>query len=431
MFIHTRSLLYRLTSAACATLLLSSDGLPLFQTPQGSAPTAGGTQATAATAAPDAAAAPKTPDELDSLVAPIALYPDSLLAQCLVASTYPLNIVEANRWLKANSQLKGEELTKAAAKQPWDASVQALVAFPDALARLDENLKWTTELGNSFLDQQTDVMDAVQRMRAKAKSSGHLESSKEQKVEVKTIEQKSVIVIEPSNPEVIYVPSYNPTVVYGAAPYYAYPPVYYPPVGAYAATAAVSFGVGVMMGAMWSGGCCGWNAGWGNNDITINNNFQRQNNFNGGDRNTINRGQGGNSSWKHNPAQRGSVPYSSRDTAQKFGGASRDAAGGTQRFNQSGQARAGTADRGNLGGAAAGNRAGAGADRVGNQSIQNRSSAERSALGGSGSRDSARTNSSRGASSARSSTSRSSGGGASRGGASRGGGSRGGGGRRR
>jgi hypothetical protein len=319
--------------------------------------------------------------------------------------------VRANRWLKANSNLKNEELTKAAAKEDWDASVQALVAFPEALARLDEGLKWTTELGNAFLDQQAAVMDAVQRMRMKAKSNGQLESTKEQKVEVKTVENKTVVVIEPSSPEVVYVPSYNPTVVYGAPvyPYYPYPPIYYPPVGYYAAGAAISFGVGVAMGAFWSGGCCGWGAGWGNNDITINNNFQRQNNLNGGDRTNINRGNAGrgSSSWSHNPERRGSVPYGSRDTAQKFGGGTR-AEGSTQRFDRAGQARGAQ-------GSATQSLAG---DRVGNRSIESRSGADRSALGGSGSRSSTRASSNRGASSARSSgmSSRGGGGGFSRGG---------------
>src|SRR5947209_6692826 len=224
-------------------------------------------------AAPAKAQAPPTkipPVEVDSLVAPIALYPDPLLAQSLAASTYPLEIVQAQRWMKENSKLTGEKLTQAAAKQSWDASVQAMVAFPQALKLLDDNIQWTTDLGNAFLDQQADVMDAIQRMRKKAKDGGKLQTTKEQKVEVQTVEKKTVIEIQPANPQVIYVPSYQPTVVYGAAPVYAYPPVVYPSAGYVAATAAVSFGVGVMMGAMW-GGCCGggygWGMGWGNNNV--------------------------------------------------------------------------------------------------------------------------------------------------------------------
>ena len=139
-------------------------------------------------------------------MAPIALYPDPLLAQVLAASTYPLEIVQCARWLKENAKLTGENLTKAAAKQPWDASVSALVAFPDALKFLDGNLQWTQDLGNAVLEQQSEVMDAVQRMRKKAKDGGKLETSKEQKVEVKTVESKTVIIIEPSDPQVIYVP---------------------------------------------------------------------------------------------------------------------------------------------------------------------------------------------------------------------------------
>jgi hypothetical protein len=241
----TQSDWIRATAVFCTALLATGDVRAMAQAPSTPVPT---TQAPK-TEAPKVRSA----GELDSLVAPIALYPDPLLAQTLAASTYPLEIVQAHRWLKENTKLKGEELTKAAAKQPWE-SVQALVAFPDVLKRLDESLQWTTELGNAFLEQQGEVMDAIQRMRQKAKDGGKLESSKEQKVEVKTVESKQVIVIEPSNPQVIYVPSYNPTVVYGP-PVYAYPPVYYPPppsTGAIVATAAVSFGVGVMMGAMWA-----------------------------------------------------------------------------------------------------------------------------------------------------------------------------------
>jgi hypothetical protein len=133
-----------------------------------------------------------------------------------------------------------------------------LVAFPDALKLLDEQIQWTTDLGNAFLDQQSDVMDAVQAMRMKAKNGGKLETGKEQKVEVKTIETKTIIEIQPANPQIIYVPTYNPVVVYGP-PVYPYPPHYYP-TSAVVATAAISFGIGVAMGAYW-GGCCG-GYGW-------------------------------------------------------------------------------------------------------------------------------------------------------------------------
>src|SRR6185369_14171001 len=164
----------------------------------------------------------------------------------------------------------------------------------------------------------------------KAKDGGKLETSKEQKVEVKVIESKTVIEIQPSNPQVIYVPSYDPVVVYGAAPVYAYPPIAYP-YGAVAATAAISFGVGVAMGAFW-GGCCGgggwgWNAGWSNNNININNNFNTRygyNQVNGGNRTNIGNG---NNSWQHNPSHRRAVPYGSQNTAQRFKGTARDQSG--------------------------------------------------------------------------------------------------------
>src|SRR4051794_17178784 len=170
--------------------------------------------------APQEQATPKIPnDRLDSLVAPIALYPDPLLAQMLAASTYPLEIVQLQQWLAQHKDLKDKALVDAVKKETWDPSVQGLAALPDAVKQLAENIKWTTDLGNAFLAQQSDVMDAVQRMRAKAQGAGTLKSTEQQKVETKVVEQKTVVVIEQANPQVVYVPSYNPTVVYG-------PPVY-------------------------------------------------------------------------------------------------------------------------------------------------------------------------------------------------------------
>src|SRR5246500_2002988 len=226
------------------------------------------------------------PDQLDSLVAPIALFPDPMLAQTLAASTYPLEIVQLQQWLAKNAGLKDKALADAVAKQPWDPSVQALAGLPDVVKRLADDIQWTTELGNAFLAQQNDVMEAVQRMRKKAKDTGNLKSNEQQKVETKVIESKSVIVVEQANPQVVYVPSYNPTVVYGP-PVYPYPPVYYPPVGYYAAGMAISFGVGDAMGAFWGGGGWGYGCGWGgNNDITINrnSNFNRNTTVGGGNR---------------------------------------------------------------------------------------------------------------------------------------------------
>src|SRR6184192_3835223 len=156
----------------------------------------------------DTEQAPKLPSgELDSLVAPIALYPDPLLAQTLAASTYPLEIIQLQQWMDRNKNLQGKALADAVAKQPWDPSVQALVATPDVVQRMAGNIQWTTDLGNAFLAQQSDVMDAVQRMRGKAESKGTLKTSAQQTVQKKPLEGgKQVVVIEPAQPNVVYVP---------------------------------------------------------------------------------------------------------------------------------------------------------------------------------------------------------------------------------
>ena len=178
----------------------------------------------------DAAQQPTTPasqqpaakipaDQLDSLVAPIALYPDPMLAQVLAASTYPLEIMQLQQWLQKNPGLKDKALADAVMKLPWDPSVQAMAGLPDIVKRLADDIQWTADLGNAFLAQQSDVMDAVQRMRKKAQDKGTLKSSEQVKVETQVIETKQVVVIEQTNPQVVYVPSYNPVVVWG-------PPVY-------------------------------------------------------------------------------------------------------------------------------------------------------------------------------------------------------------
>jgi uncharacterized protein DUF3300 len=276
------------------------------------------------TSAPQAAA-PIPPDQLDSLVAPIALYPDPLLAQTLAASTYPLEIMQLQQYLTRNPGLKDKALADAVAAQPWDPSVQAMAALPDVVNRLANDVQWTTDLGNAFLAQQADVMNAVQRMRQKAQGTGNLQSTPQQVVETRVVEEKQVIVIEQASPTTVYVPTYNPTVVYGA-PVYPYPPIYYPPAGAYAAGMAVSFGVGVAMGAFWGGGGWGWNAGWGHNDININRNntFVRNTNVGGAYRNTNVAGyRGGGNTWQHNPAHRGGTPYRDSATANRYGGTAR------------------------------------------------------------------------------------------------------------
>src|SRR5215469_5993713 len=186
---------------------------------------------TTTAAATDQQTTTLAPQELDSLVAPIALYPDPLLAQTLAASTYPLEVIQLQQWMANNSNLKDKALADAVSKQPWDASIQGLVMYPDVVQRMAGNIQWTTDLGNAFLAQQSDVMDAVQRMRAKAQGTGNLKTSSQQVVETKTVgggtagPSKQVIEIQQANPDVVYVPSYDPTIVYGPAPV-EYP--YYP-----------------------------------------------------------------------------------------------------------------------------------------------------------------------------------------------------------
>jgi hypothetical protein len=382
------------------------------------------------------------PEQLDSLVAPIALYPDPLLGQVLVASTYPLEIVQLQQWLAKNTALKDKALTDAVAKQPWDPSIQSMAALPDVVKRLGDDIQWTTQLGNAFLAQQADVMDAVQRMRKKAEGTGALKTNEQQKVETKVVEQKTVIVIEQANPQVVYVPTYNPVVVYGP-PVYAYPPIYYPPyyppsTGAVVAAGVISFGVGIAIGAAWGHGGWGYGCGWGHNDINvnINNSFNRNANIN---RNT-NVNRGGNSSWSHNPQHRGGAPYSNQATASKYGGtargesgSSRQAGAGQQTRSAGGGAGVGAQSAGGGSRTAASGRSASptasgassragggtgGGDRVGSRDVgSSRSSGGSSAFGSSGgySGASARSSSARGASSAGSrGGSRSGGGGARR-----------------
>src|SRR4051812_110481 len=274
-------------------------------------------------------AAPIPADQLDSLVAPIALFPDPLLATSLAASTYPLEIIQLQQWMDRNKNLKEKALADAAAKQPWDPSVQSLAATPDIVTRLAANIQWTTDLGNAFLAQQSDVMAAVQRMRGKAEGTGNLKTSAQQTVETRTVDGgQKVIVIEPAQPDVVYVPSYDPAVVYGppAYPYYPYSyPGYYPGMGL--AWGAAGFALGAWAGGAW--GNCDWNNG---GDININNknNFNK-NNINTGNRNQVSHhGQGGGK-WQHNPGHRGNAPYGDRGTAGKFGGRGPGGAGGAGR----------------------------------------------------------------------------------------------------
>jgi len=168
------------------------------------------------------------PQQLDNLVAPIALYPDPLLGQVLAASTYPVELVEAQQWLQANGNLHGQELVDAAKQQNWDASVQALVAMPDVLAKLNQDIHWTTDLGNAFLAQPSDVMASVHRMRARAESNGKLQSNQQETVTTQTQNGQQAIEIQPADPQVIYVPTYDPAYVWGAPEWGYYPPLIYP-----------------------------------------------------------------------------------------------------------------------------------------------------------------------------------------------------------
>ena len=276
------------------------------QTPAAQAPAA---------QAPAAAAASFSKEQLEQMVAPMALYPDPLVSQMLMASTYPLEIVEAARWLKTNPGLKDKALEEGLKTQDWDASVKSLCGFPDVIKQMDENLDWTQDLGDAFLAQKTELMDTLQRMRGKAYDAGQLKTTEQQVV---TQQPDKIIVIQPADPEVIYVPTYSPTVVYGgwSYPSYYYPPMYYPPPYGYG---AMAFTVGMVWGAAIWGGC---NWGWGHSDVDIDinrqNNFNRNTNIDGG-RNNINNKAGGRQSWQHDASHRGGVNYRDNKTAQQFG----------------------------------------------------------------------------------------------------------------
>jgi hypothetical protein len=289
----------------------------------------------AQTTQPASAAAPQAPtfkpEAIEQLVAPIALYPDPLLAQVLMASTYPLEVVEAARWQKENPTLKDKALEDALQQQTWDPSVKSLTAFPPVLTMLNEKLDWTQKLGDAFLAQQNDVMDAVQRLRVKADAAGNLKSNEQQTVTVEqapaNVQQNvtvqgqaapppTIIKIEPAQPQVVYVPTYNPTVVYGAWPYPTYPPYSYYPPGYVAATSLISFGVGMAVGAaLWGG--CSWGGYGGHNDVNVN--VNRYNNFN---HTNIS-----NNNWQHNVDHRKGVQYRDNATRQKY---NRGASGGVE-----------------------------------------------------------------------------------------------------
>ena len=298
------------------------------------------------------AAAQFKPEELEALVAPIALYPDALLAQVLMASTYPLEIVEAARWSKANPGLKEQALQDAMQKQSWDPSVKSLAAFPTVLQMMNEKLDMTQKLGDAFLGQQKDVMDAVQRLRAKAQVAGNLKSGKEQTITTEQDGNTTIIMIEPSQPDVVYVPSYNATVVYGPWPYPMYPPYYYPPPPGYA-PGGIFFGftVGMIIGSAW--GHCNWRGG----SVSINvNNYNRVNHTNIS-----------NGNWQHSPEHRKGVQYRDQGSQQKFGKGQGQGAESREAFRgraETGQRDIAQGGAEKFGGGGPGDRAG-GSDRGG------------------------------------------------------------------
>ncbi|SCK26585.1 Beta-propeller domains of methanol dehydrogenase type [Variovorax sp. HW608] len=255
--------------------------------------------------------------QIDQLTAPIALYPDSLLSQVLMASTYPADVADAAKWSKANPQQSGDAAVRVVENQPWDPSVKSLVAFPQVIQAMGDKPDWVQNLGDAFLASSKDVLDSAQRLRSKAQQAGSLKTTEQQTVTVEQEPQtqQTVIKIEPTNPQTVYVPTYNPAVVYGTWPYPAYPPYYwYPPAmyypgyyPGYYAGAALAFGVGVAAtAALWG------NANWGGGDININTN--RYNSINSNRQIAANQNR-----FQHNAQNRRGVPYRDSRSQQQFG----------------------------------------------------------------------------------------------------------------
>ncbi len=269
--------------------------------------------------------------ELDQIMAPIALYPDSLLSQILMASTYPANVAEAVKWSKANPDQKGDAAVTAVQDQSWDPSVMSLTAFPQVLEMMGKEPDWVQNLGDAFLDNPDRIMDTAQKLRKKAKDEGNLKTTeqqvvKEEQVEVEpqaitqqqsvVIEEapatttETVIIIEPADPKVVYVPVYNPTVVYGSWWWPHYTPYYYHPIGYNPIMAGIGFGIGVgITRSLWGG--CRWGRGRGDVNINVN----KYNNINVGNKiNSNNR----STNWKHNSKNRQGVPYRDKNSRQKY-----------------------------------------------------------------------------------------------------------------
>jgi hypothetical protein len=285
----------------CGLFLLSQNGLLRAQQPPPVPP-------------PDQALSPQ---QLDDLVAPIALYPDPLLSQILVAATYPLEVVQAYQWMQRNPGITGAALTQAVQQQNWDPSVQALVVFPDVVKRLNDDVTWTTNLGNAFLAQQADVMDAVQRMRLQAQQAGKLASTPQEVVTTSNQDGQPVVEIEPADPAVIYVPVYDPAWIWGPPLYYPYPGWFWPPRPG--AGLFFSFGPGIGIGAYFGGGWggwggWGWHPGWGAHTVIVNNTFIHRYNFNSVRLEQLH----GTSVWAHDSFHRQGVPYARPELATRY-----------------------------------------------------------------------------------------------------------------
>jgi hypothetical protein len=330
--------------------------------------------AAAQTPSPSPATPPPTeqllkPEQLDALVAPIALYPDTLLAEVLMASTYPLEVVEAARWASDNKSLKGEQLKAAVDKQKWDDSVKSLVATPSVLDMMNTKLDWTQKLGDAVLAQQPDVMDSVQRLRARAQDNGKLKTTKEQKVTVQQVSNRQVIAIEPAVPDTVYVPYYDPAVVYGSWPYADYPPYYFGApgyIGGAVLATGLAFGAAYVVGR-WASGGNYWGGGvnWGNRNINVNR--------------PVNINNIGNN-WQHNPQHRQGVRYNNTNVAQRYGN-NNLRAGSQQRMDFRGRSGEQVLKPGGGGAAQRGNvadRAGAGRANAGDR---NRPAAGRGTVG--------------------------------------------------
>jgi hypothetical protein len=270
-----------------------------------------------------------SPQQLDDLVAPIALYPDPVVGELLAASTYPIEIAEAEQWLRDHPKWKPSKLMDEAKKQNWDPSIQGLVAFPDVLARLTQDTNWTTQLGNAFLAQQADVMQAVQRMRARAQANGRLQSTPQETVTTENQNGQTAINIQPANPDEWYVPNYNPAYVWGAPGYGAYPPLLYPGID-------VGFDwypgidLGLYFGGWggWGWGGWGWAPNWYGGNIYMDHSFFNRYGFRG----YGGGGRLGNSVWAHNPEHRLGMPYANRAVANRYAGNRAVGGGGAGRF---------------------------------------------------------------------------------------------------